>query len=193
MHTWSVMRLTILRHLRTSPIRVLVTVAGVAIGVATFTAIQTTNESVLSSFTRAIDLVAGRTTLEISGGELGIDERFLPAIQRVEGVSAAAPIIHTVAAVADRPGDALLLMGVDLFAEDPFREYRLADGDRPPAMEELLSPDAIFVTTAFARTHGLRKGESLTLLVGLRRQRFSVKGLLARKGRLGPSTAISQS
>ncbi|MBZ0168720.1 multidrug ABC transporter permease [Candidatus Methylomirabilis lanthanidiphila] len=182
MHTWSVMRLTILRHLRTSPIRVLVTVAGVAIGVATFTAIQTTNESVLSSFTRAIDLVAGRTTLEISGGELGIDERFLPAIQRVEGVSAAAPIIHTVAAVADRPGDALLLMGVDLFAEDPFREYRLADGDRPPAMEELLSPDAIFVTTAFARTHGLRKGESLTLLVGLRRQRFSVKGLLAPQG-----------
>src|SRR5574337_1546730 len=96
-HTWSVIRLTILRHIRTSPVRVLVTVTGVAIGVATFTAIQATNESVLRSFARAIDLVAGRTTLEISGGELGIDERLLPAVQRVDGVSAAAPIIHTVA------------------------------------------------------------------------------------------------
>src|SRR5574337_2237803 len=182
MHTWSVIRLTILRHLWTSPIRALVTVTGVAIGVATFTAIQATNESVLRSFTRAIDLVAGRAMLEISGGELGIDERLLPLVQRVDGVSAAAPIVQTVAPVADSPGEALLLMGVDLFAEDPFREYRLADGDRPPGIEELLSPDAIFVTTAFAEAHGLRKGGSLTLLVGPRRQRFSIKGLLAPQG-----------
>ncbi|MBZ0160188.1 MAG: ABC transporter permease [bacterium] len=182
MRTWSVMWLTILRHLWTSPVRVLVTVTGVAIGVATFTAIQATNESVLRSFTRAIDLVAGRATLEISGGEPGIDERLLPAVQRVEGVSAAAPIVQTVASVADRPGEALLLMGVDLFAEDPFREYRLADGDRPPGMEELLSPDAIFVTAAFAEAHGLQQGGSLTLMVGPRRQRFSIKGLLTPQG-----------
>ncbi|HWQ69220.1 MAG TPA: FtsX-like permease family protein [Patescibacteria group bacterium] len=182
MHTWSVMRLTILRHLWTSPIRALVTVTGVAIGIATFTAIQTTNESVLRSFTRAIDLVAGRTTLEISGGELGVDERLLPAAQRLDGVSAAAPIVQTVAAVADQPGEALVLIGVDLFAEDPFREYRLVANDRPPQMEELLSPNAIFVTAAFAETHGLQKGGHLTLLVGSRRQRFNIKGLLAPQG-----------
>lgn len=182
MHTWSVMRLTIIRHLWTSPIRVLITVTGVAIGVATFTAIQATNESVLRSFTRAIDLVAGRTTLEISGGELGVDEWLLPLVQRVDGVWAAAPIIHTVAAVADQPGEALLLIGVDLFAEDPFREYRLADSDRPPQMEELLSPDAIFVTRAFAEAHGLQKGGRLTLLVGSKRQHFNIKGLLASQG-----------
>ena len=182
MHTWSVIRLIILRHLWTSPVRALVTVTGVAIGVATFTAIQATNESVLRSFTRAIDLVAGRATLEIFSGELGIDERLLPVVQQVDGVSAAAPIMQTVASVADRPGEALLLMGVDLFAEDPFREYRLADGNHPPGMEELLSPDAIFVTAAFAEAHGLQKGASLTLLVGPRRQRFSIKGLLAPQG-----------
>ncbi|MDE2058372.1 MAG: FtsX-like permease family protein [candidate division NC10 bacterium] len=181
-HTWSIIRLTILRHLWTSPVRMLVTITGVAIGVATFTAIQVTNESVLRSFTRAIDLVAGRATLEISGGELGIDERLLPTVQRVDGVSAAAPIMQAVASVADQHGEALLLMGVDLFAEDPFREYRLADGDRPPGMEELLSPNAIFVTAAFAEAHGLQKGGTLTLLVGPRRQRFSIKGLLTSQG-----------
>ncbi|MDE2484973.1 MAG: FtsX-like permease family protein, partial [candidate division NC10 bacterium] len=162
--------------------RVLVTVTGVAIGVATFTAIQVTNESVLRSFMRAIDLVAGRATLEISGGEPGIDERLLPAVQQVDGVSAAAPIMQTVASVADRPGEALLLMGVDLFAEDPFREYRLADSVRPPGIEELLSTDAIFVTAAFAEAHGLQKGGSLTLLVGSKRQRFTIKGLLTPQG-----------
>ncbi len=182
MHTWSVIRLIILRHLWTSPVRVLVTVTGVAIGVATFTAIQATNESVLRSFARAIDLVAGRATIEIFSGELGIDERLLPVVQQVDGVSAAAPIMQMVAPVADRPGEALLLMGGDLFAEDPLREYRLADGDHPPGIEDLLSPDAIFVTAAFAEAHGLQKGGSLTLLVGPKRQRFSIKGLLTPQG-----------
>ncbi|NJD68238.1 MAG: FtsX-like permease family protein [candidate division NC10 bacterium] len=182
MHIWSIIRLTILRHFWISPVRMLVTVTGVAIGIATFTAIQATNESVLRSFTRAIDLVAGRTTIEISGGEPGIDERLLTAVQRMDGVAAAAPIMHTVAAVADSPGEALLLIGVDLFAEDPFREYRLADDDRPPTIEELLSPDAIFVTATFAEAHGLQKGGRLTLLVGPRRQRFTIRGLLAPHG-----------
>ncbi len=182
MRTWSVMRLTILRHLWMSPVRVLVTVTGIAIGVATFTAIQATNESVMRSFTRAIDLVAGRTTLEIFGGEHGIDERLLSAVQRMDGVSAAAPIVQTVAVVSDRPGEALLLIGVDLFAEDPFREYHLVDGNRPPRMEELLSSDAIFVTTAFAKAHGLQEGAGLALLIGSKQQRFSVKGLLAPHG-----------
>ncbi len=182
MRTWSVIRLTTVRNLRTSPVRVLVTVAGVAIGVAAFTAIQAANESVLRSFQRAIDVVAGRTTLQISAGELGIDERLLPAVQQVEGVIAAAPIVQAVAPIADRPAEALLLLGVDLFAEDPFREYRMADGGRAPRIEELLSPDAIFVTAEFARQNGLQRGSDLILVLGSKRRRFVVKGLLAPQG-----------
>ena len=182
MRNWSLVRLTILRNLRANPVRMLVTVAGVAIGVAAFTAIRAANESVLGSFQRAVNVVAGRTTLQISAGELGIDERLLPAVQQVDGIIAAAPIIQAVAPVAGRPGEALLLMGVDLFAEDPFREYRMADGDRPPRIEELLSPDAIFVTASFAKENGLQKGSPLTLLVGSQRRRFVVRGLLAPQG-----------
>ena len=182
MRTWTVLRLIIVRNLRASPVRTLVTVAGVAIGVAAFTAIQAANESVLRSFQRALDVVAGRTTLQISAGELGIDERLLPAVQQVDGVIAAAPIIQAVAPVAGRPGKALVLLGVDLFAEDPFREYRMADGDRPPRIEDLLSPDAIFVTAAFVKENGLQRGSRLTLLVGSKRRRFIIKGLLAPQG-----------
>ena len=182
MRTWTVIRLTLIRNLRASPLRAVVTVAGVAIGVAAFTAIQTANESVLRSFHRAIDLVAGRTTLQISGGELGIDERLFPIVQAIDGVVAAAPMIQAVAPIAERPGDALLILGVDLFAEDPFREYRLPDGKQAPRLEDLLSPEAIFVTSAFAEEHGLQEGSELTLLVGSRRQRFVIEGLLAPHG-----------
>jgi len=182
MRTRTLIRLTVVRSLRASPVRTLVTVAGVAVGVAAFTAIQAANESVLRSFQRAVDVVAGRTTLQISAGGLGFDERLLPAVQQVDGVVAAAPIIEAVAPIAGRPGEALLLVGIDLFAEDPFREYRMADDKRPPRIEDLLSPDAIFVTAVFAKANRLQRGSPLTLLVGSRRRRFTVKGLLAPQG-----------
>ncbi|MBI4380789.1 MAG: ABC transporter permease [candidate division NC10 bacterium] len=182
MRIWTVCRLTLVRNVRVNPVRVLVTVAGVAIGVAAFTAVRAANESVLRSFGRAIDVVAGKATLQVSAGELGFDERLLPAVQRVNGVVAAAPIIQSVAPIAGRPGQALLVLGVDLFAEDPFREYRLAGGDRPPRLEDLLGPEAIFVTSAFAGENRLQRGSSLWLLVGSKRQRFVVKGLLASQG-----------
>jgi putative ABC transport system permease protein len=179
---WTVMRLTVVRNLRAAPVRTLVTVAGVAIGVAAFTAIQAANDSVLRSFRRAIEVVAGRATLQVSGGELGIDERLFPAVQDAEGVMAAAPIIQAVAPIADRPGEALLVLGVDLFAEDPFREYTIVDGDGPPRLENLLARDAIFVTAAFAGDRGLARGSTLTLLAGSTRRPFVVRGLLAARG-----------
>jgi putative ABC transport system permease protein len=182
MGVWTLLRLTFARNLWTNPVRVAATVAGVAIGVAAFTAVQTANESVLRSFRRAIDVVAGKATLQISAGEMGIDERLLPAVQRVDGVVAAAPVIQSVAPIAGRPGQALLVLGIDLFAEDPFREYRIAGEDRPPRLEELLSPEAIFVTSEFAAANGLQRGSDLTLLVGSRRQRFVIKGLLSPQG-----------
>jgi len=175
-------RLTVLRHLRASPLRACLTVAGVALGVAAFTAIEAANESVLRSFRRAVDLVAGRATLQIAAGDMGIDERFFPTVGRLEGVVAAAPVIHAVAPVADRRGEALLILGVDLLAEDPFREYRLSDDRMPPRLADLLGSDAIFVTAAFASRHGLHVGDSLTLLVGSSKRRFVIKGLLAPLG-----------
>lgn len=176
------MRLTLIRNLRASPLRAFVTVVSVGIGVAAFTAVQVVNESVLRSFQRAVDVVAGRTTLQVSAGEVGIDEGLLPEVQRVDGVVAAAPIIQAVAPIAGRPGEALLLLGIDLFAEDPFREYTMADGGRPPRIEDLLSPDAIYVTSAFAQETGLQRGSDLMLLVGSKRRRFVIRGILAPQG-----------
>ena len=182
MRFWTVIRLTSIRNLWASPVRAIVTIAGVAIGVAAFTAIQAANESVLRSFRRAIDLVAGRATLQISASEFGIDERLLPMVQGVDGVVAAAPIVQALAPIAGRHGESLLVLGVDLFAEDPFRDYQMADGGQAPRIEELLAPDSIFVTSALANEHRLTVGSDLTLLVGSRLRRFVVTGMLAPRG-----------
>ena len=55
-------------HVTQWPLRTLLTVIGVALGVSASVAVRTANIDVLRSFEQAVLTVAGPTTLEISGG-----------------------------------------------------------------------------------------------------------------------------
>ncbi len=50
------------------------TVAGIALGVAVVLAIRLANASALGGFAAALDTVAGKTSLEVIGSGLGVDE-----------------------------------------------------------------------------------------------------------------------
>ncbi|MDH4236268.1 MAG: hypothetical protein OEV17_03380, partial [Nitrospira sp.] len=78
-------------HVAQWPLRTLLTVIGVALGVSASVAVRTANVDVLRSFEQAVLTVAGPTTLEISGGELGLDERLIRAARTVSGVTSASP------------------------------------------------------------------------------------------------------
>ncbi len=62
-------------HMTARPLRTAMTILGVALGVSVFVAIRTANEEVLRSFEVAVSSVAGKATLQVSGGDLGFDER----------------------------------------------------------------------------------------------------------------------
>ncbi|MGZ9132054.1 MAG: hypothetical protein ACXW35_05750, partial [Nitrospira sp.] len=69
-----VLLLLLTAHLRQWPLRTLLTIVGVALGVSASVAVRTANVDVLRSFEQAVLTVAGPTTLEVSGGETGLDE-----------------------------------------------------------------------------------------------------------------------
>ncbi|MEK7268483.1 MAG: hypothetical protein AAB093_03680, partial [Nitrospirota bacterium] len=60
------------RHLLERPVRTAITILGVALGVSVSVAIRTANVDVLKSFEETVIAVAGRATLQVSGGELGM-------------------------------------------------------------------------------------------------------------------------
>jgi putative ABC transport system permease protein len=62
----------ILRRLRAEPVRTMLTVAGIALGVGVVLAIRLANQSALGGFRAALDTVAGKTSLEITGAGLGV-------------------------------------------------------------------------------------------------------------------------
>src|SRR5687768_10747026 len=104
------------RHLLASPVRTALTVVGIVLGVAVTVAIQTANVDVLKSFEQSVIAIAGRATVQVSGGELGLDEGLIQEVNRHPDVVSAMPVIQLTARVVEGPNQARLLsiMALDL-------------------------------------------------------------------------------
>jgi putative ABC transport system permease protein len=163
-------------------LRSLVTVFGVALGVAVVLAIRLANDGVLQSFRNGLDHVAGKSRLQVSAGELGFDETLFPSIAATPGVAQAVPVVQTVTPVADLPGEVLVVLGVDVLADASVREYRGPTPAVADPLQLLTEPNAILLTRRFARAHDFSVNGSIRLLTPTGPKRFVIRGLLADEG-----------
>lgn len=174
----TLVRLFTVRHLFLEKTRSLLTIFGITLGVSLLVAIRIANISVLHSFRESLDAVSGRTTLEITGGELGVDETLITLVRREKGIRSLSPVIQTPALVKGS-GEVLIIMGVDLLVENDFRTY--STGDLPEGadpLELLMEPDALFLSREFAERYHYSIGSRLPLLVDTRVREGVVRGIL---------------
>ena len=162
--------------------RSVVTILGVALGVAVALAIGLANEGVLTAFRNSLDHVAGRTQLEVSAGEPGLDETLLPVIAGSPGVASAAPVLQAVMSVPGETAGTLLVLGVDILGDAAFRDYRGPTPDLAEPLRLLTDPDAILLSARYARAHDLAVGGRLRLNTPTGVAAFTVRGLLADEG-----------
>jgi putative ABC transport system permease protein len=198
----------ILRRLRLEALRSALTVAGVALGVAVVLAIRLANASALGGFSAALDAVAGKTSLEVIGVGLGVDEPRLAGLGWLREWGDVSPVIESeaMALVSDARAEAVRVLGVDVLRDQPFREYRLLDLGAATGTDTaqgllglLVEPTSIIVTERFARRHGLEVAPiearaacgrdlspapraCLRLAIGDRVQTFTIRGLLRDEG-----------
>ena len=182
-------RWLMLRRLAREPGRALLTVLGVALGVAVFVAIRLASGSALAGFSDTVDAVAGRANLQVQSRSDGFDERWYARIRRVPGVQAAAPVVQVSAlargggsrplAAADAEGfksggfgETLLLLGLDPLVEAPFVRLDRAEGrtGRPQAgairnsLRLIAEPCTIAITRTLAARLRLAPGDTLSVL-----------------------------
>lgn len=164
--------------------KTLLTITGVALGVAVFLAIRLANVSILESFKTSLESVSGRATLQVSGGEAGFDEMVLPAIMEEEEIQHITPIVRAATLLAGVEGEVLLVLGIDVVGDTLFRDYKLSGQTATPntSLELLLEPQAMILTQKFAEIHGLPVGSILRLAVDEKVLEFKVKGLLEQEG-----------
>ena len=167
-------------HSLQQPFRTLLSIAGVALGVLASVAIGTANVQVLRSFERAVTTVAGPSTLEIVGSDLGLDESVISVVRMAEGVVSAAPVIDEAVVVAQgaQRGHVLKVLGLDLLAEVGTRGFQLTQADTEVALDTLLAPDALYLGRQIAADWNLRVGSTLEATVGGRLVRLRVVGLI---------------
>jgi putative ABC transport system permease protein len=176
------------RYLLRHPWQSALMLLGIALGVAVAVAVDLANASASRAFDYSTDALVGRATHQIVTGPGGLDEALYADLRR-EGVTrAAAPVVTDYATspqLGDRP---FQLLGVDPFAEPPFRSYLWGQGDAPASgLTDLLTqPGALLLSADVAVTYGLAVGSPVQLTVGGYERDAFIAGLLQ------PTDALSR-
>src|SRR5437764_11975020 len=181
----ALVRALVLRPIVREKTRTALTLLGIAVGVAVVVAIALSNQSALRAFRESVDAVAGRANYQIVS-DTGLDEDVLLALQPLwqRGVRFA-PVID-VDGVAEQWQTPVRLLGVDLFSDLHFRDYRYAEV-RAQGFA-LFAEDSAIVPATFARGHGLRLGSPLALNIGGVSKTMIVRGILEPRA---PATAFN--
>jgi putative ABC transport system permease protein len=191
----ALLKLVSLRHLVGSPLRTLITIAGVAIGVATLVGIAAINRSVMEAFRSTIDTVAGKAELTVAAESTGMPEELLETVRAVPGVAHASGSITIVAPVNDSHEN-LYVMGVDLLDDGFFRTYEGVDADVGKLgddLEFLNSTDRLLLSERYAKDHHLKTGDTIELVTPDGVRTFTIHALLKETGPLkafGGSVAV---
>lgn len=179
------LRLLSWSYLRKHRLRWALTLAGIALGVAVLVAMRAANRTVLSSFQRTVDRIAGRTQLQVWAGDFGFPEEVLERVQAAPEVAAAAPVIEAAVDTGLRGQGSLLILGIDMTGDRSLRDYDLESGEEAIVDDPLVflaQPDSLIVTREFAARNGLRIGSRIPLgtVEGLRT--FTVRGIMRSSG-----------
>lgn len=165
--------LAIVREWRGHPLQALLTLAGVAIGVAVVVAVDLSSVSAEREFARANRAVQGVATHRVSAAAGSLDERLFTRLKVEAGVRDAAPVVRgNVSAGAED----LVLIGVDPVSDYRLRGFTLASGDVEP------QPFPVFASVSLLDRLDRVAGDSLTLAYGRRTQAFHVAGTLDATG-----------
>ena len=156
-------------------------VLGVAIGVAMMVSIDLANGSARRAFELSTDAVTGRATHRIVPADTnGLDEDIYRRLRLELGYTLAAPLVEGYVLADSLGGQPLRLVGIDPFAEPPFRSY--FDGssqggfaDLTPFMTE---PGAVIIAQELADTHGIILGDELQIDLAGRKIPAHIVGLL---------------
>jgi putative ABC transport system permease protein len=163
-------------QLRTGSSLFLLSLLGVALGVASVVSIQIINLNALGAFRGTMTAVSGRADLTIVGSMPVLPDFVYPEVLATAGVEAAWPLYRLDVALSDgddRGTVFLELLGVDFFSplDVPW------EGPRVDLAEALGRPGWVAVTPELARERGWAVGSRFWVSMGTRKAELEVGGL----------------
>lgn len=169
------------RYLLTHPLQSLLMLVGIALGVGVAVSVDIANASAAQAFELSTEAVAGKATHYISAGPLGLDEQTYSALRTAGLELPMAPVVSQLVTSPQLGDMPLQLMGIDPFAEQPFRSYIAGDDEDMPtaALGAFYAiPGAVLLSSDMATQYGLAEGDTLELNINGMMLPAVVAGLL---------------
>jgi putative ABC transport system permease protein len=178
------------RYYKRHPWQLALAALGVTLGVAVVVAVDVASGSARRAFLLSAEAVTGRATHVIEGGPAGMADSVYAALRVRHGIDSIAPVVdryvrvtaagdigpHAAGEPSLRSRRIVRLLGIDPFAERPFRPY-ITPGE-PGDFGTLLTQRSLIVGTATAAALGVRSGDTLHVQAGARVGRAVVGGIL---------------
>ena len=182
------------RHSWRRPLQSIFLIVGVAIGVAMIVAIDLANTSANRAFALGTEQITGRATHQIVGGPDGVDAAVYTRLRRELGYRLSAPVVESYVSVPQLDAQPMRLLGIDPFAEAPFRSY--LGGGQPQNVAAagsvgsyltpfLVQPNTVLIGQSVAERYGLQTGQELPVRIGARQEMLTIVGLLVPSDELG--------
>ncbi len=184
-------------------LRTLLTLTGVALGIAVVVGVHLANERAVDSFNDSLAIMNGQADLQISANGLDLDETLIGELAWVWDVGVMAAIVEGRLDVGVQPNltsgtpidrQSVRLFGIDLLSDAPFRTYLLEedteddqselgmDLTRDDFIDLLVEPNAVILPAALADQLGVGVGDTVRFLVSNRLQDFVVGAVLTNAG-----------
>lgn len=169
-----------LRYLIKHPWQFGLSVLGIAMGVAIVVSIDIANFSSSKAFDLSMNAVAGKATHQIIGTSEGIPDSFYTYLRIEKGYKNIAPVIETYVSLFDTNKKVFKLLGVDFFAERPFRDYLSGasvsiDGE---LKDFLTKPNSIILSQESLKSLGKSIGDTIPVLINGTERNLFIAGLI---------------
>lgn len=184
------------RYLIRHPWQTFLMVLGITLGVAVVISVDLANASASRAFDLSTETVAGKATHQINGGSNGIEENLYSHLLQKGWTVPMAPVISDYASSAELGDRTFQFLGIDPFADPPFRNYlgntQTPQGSTPIGASPthlitfLTQPGAILISEDNAERHQLSVGQKISLEIAGQMHVVTIVGLIK------PADALSR-
>ena len=173
------------RHLRMHPGRAVTVLCGIALGAAVFTSVRLSINASLDSFSRSMDLIAGRADRVLIRPAGRVPERLVAKLLNHPRVESASPLLTTYIRPTQKDADPFLLIGFDPILDRSIRKWEIDARDKPVDdswLDLLIDPFTLIISKSLAKRYRLNRGDTISVEHARGQEDFSVIGILAPDG-----------
>jgi putative ABC transport system permease protein len=169
-----ILRALFLRPIMRRPWRVVITVIGVAAGVAAVVSTVAASRAAIASFAEGVEEVAGAARLEVTQPG-GLTEELLAELIPLAGDALIVPVVEESVLLLELQ-DGVRLLGVDVLLDAQVRPVLDGD-DAPPDLEKTLLGFGVLISKPLADRLGVAPGDQLTVSADGRPRSIEVAAL----------------